>query len=520
VTGAFRGAVAAADRLAAHAGAELLARGGNAVDASLAAAAVMAVTAPHMGGLGGDLFAVIKEPGISPLVVNASGRAGSGADPERLRADGKTEMPFRHDISAVTVPGFVAGVTALHERFAALPLSEALMAACKLAREGFPVSPLLARASLVLEPDERESAFGGTAPLRAGRRLALPRLADVFDAIAERGATGFYGGSAGAALLELGGGEFTEADLDGARAELLPALGLRAFEHELWTAPPNSQGYLALAGAWIAERLEPPAGPADGDWAVLLVEAARHAAFDRGEVLHEHADGSALLAERRLAQRVEAIGRAPARRLGDAYRDGGTAHICAIDGDTCGVSLIMSNAAGFGSHLTLPRHGIFLHNRGIGFSLRPGHPAEYGPRRRPPHTLAPLLTTSADGALAAVLGTMGGDAQPQILLQVLARMFAAGQGPQEALAAPRWILSGEGGNGFDTWREDGLPIVRLEHDCPRSWASGLKARGYRVEFARVGDQAFGHAQAIRIKADGELEGATDPRAEVGAVAGD
>jgi gamma-glutamyltranspeptidase/glutathione hydrolase len=517
--GSVGGAVAAADELAARAGVGLLARGGNAVDAALAAAAVMAVTAPHMGGLGGDLFVVMKQPGMSPLAVNASGRAGSGADPERLRAQGAAEMPFRHDISAVTVPGFAAGLTALHERFAALPMREVVMAACKLARDGFPVSPLLARASLALEPRERERAFGGPEPLRSGRRLVLPRLADVFAAIAQHGASGFYRGAAGAALLELGEGEFTEGDLNDARAEFLPALRLRAFEHELWTVPPNSQGYLALAGAWIAERLALPGDPADEEWAVVLVEAARHAAFDRGEVLHEHADGRALLAERRLAPRVEAARRTPARRLGDAYRDGGTTHICAIDRERTAVSLIMSNAAGFGSHLTLPGHGIFLQNRGIGFSLQPGHPAEYGPRRRPPHTLAPLLVTSPAGTLTAVLGTMGGDAQPQILLQVLARMFVLEQEPREAVGAPRWILSREGGSGFDTWLQDGLPIVRLEHDCPRSWASALKGRGYEVEVARSGDQAFGHAQVLRVTEDGELAGAADPRSGVGAVVG-
>ena len=513
------GAVAAANDLAAAAGAHLLASGGNAVDAALATAAVMAVVAPHMCGLGGDMFAIVKPRYSPPVAVNGSGRAGSGADAERLRASGLTEMPFRHLVSSVTVPGCVAGWAALHERFGSRGLEETFARACRLARDGFAVSPTLARASLELDARVRQSAFGSTEALHCGHRLARPQLAEILDAVAERGSAGFYEGRPGTALIALGAGEFIEDDLAAAQADWVKPLMLHALGHDLWTVPPNSQGYLALAGAWIAERLELPGDPRGEEWAFMLIEAARQAAYDRQEVLHERADGAALLAESRLATRVGAVGAAAARGFAEAYRDGGTTHICAVDGDRTGVSLIMSNAADFGSHLTLPDLGIFLHNRGIGFSLRPGHPAEYGPRRRPPHTLSPLLATSQSGALAAVLGTMGADAQPQILLQLLVRMFSLGKSPGEALAAPRWILSRTDTTGFDVWRRDGPPLVRVEHGAPGAWASGLRARGYPVKEAAPGDQAFGHAQVIRVAEDDLLAGSADPRAGNGAFVG-
>jgi len=243
-------------------------------------------------------------------------------------------------------------------------------------------------------------------------------------------------------------------------------LQLTAFGRTLWTVPPNSQGYLVLAGAWIAERAGLPPDPEDERWAFLLVEGARQAAFDRPAVLHERADGAALITPERLAPRAALLRDRSSRGLADTYGPGGTTHNCAIDGQRAGVSLIMSNAADFGSRLVVADQGIFLHNRGLGFSLEPGHPAEYGPSRRRPHTLSPLLVTDSSAALDAVLGTMGGDAQPQVLLQLIVRMLALGQAPGDAVAAPRWVLSRERTNGFDLWQSHDPPLVRLESDAP------------------------------------------------------
>jgi len=161
----------------------------------------------------------------------------------------------------------------------------------------------------------------------------------------------------------------------------------------------------------------------------------------------------------------------------------------------------------------VPGTGIFLHNRGIGFSLEPGHPAELAPGRRPPHTLAPALVTR-DGDLAAVVGTMGGDIQPQVVLQVIARLLHAGQSPGTAIREPRWHL---GRGGFDIWAGDGPDVITLEADAPEVWADGLRARGHHVERSPRGAN-FGHAHAI-VLSDGMLAGGSDPRALTGAAVG-
>ena len=513
------GAVATAHHLAASAGIVMLGRGGNAADAAIAAGAVMAVVAPHMCGLGGDLFAVVAWPDQPLTALNASGRAGSGADAAALRAEGLSGIPFQHDVRGVTLPGFVDGLVALHSRFGSLSLSELLAPAQRLASAGFPVSAGLAEASGFLHAQDRSAAFGTAASLATGQRVRLPGIARALDAIAADGRAGFYEDAVGAELVAMGGGEFSDDDLRVPQADWVEPLGLPAFGHTLWTVPPNSQGYLALAGAWIAERAGVPNDPQDDSWAPLLIEAARHAAFDRPSVLHEGADGQALVAPERLQPRAAAVRESSSGDLADVYQAGGTTHICAVDGSLAGVSLIMSNAADFGSHLVLPDHGIFLHNRGIGFSLEPGHPAEYKPGRRPPHTLSPLVVTDASGELDIVLGSMGGDAQPQILLQLLARLLAARQDAGDAVAAPRWALSREPTTGFDVWNSVDPLVVRVESDAPPGWTRALRQRGYEVVEDRPAEPVFGHAQVIQVTGEGLLAGAADPRSGDGAFVG-
>jgi gamma-glutamyltranspeptidase/glutathione hydrolase len=511
--------VAAANHLAAAAGVVMLGRGGNAADAAIATAAVMAVVAPHMCGAGGDLFAVVAWPGEPPAALNASGRAGSGADAAALRGQGLRRMPFQHDVRSVTVPGCIDGLVAMHQRFGSLSLSELLAPAQRLAAAGFPVSATLAKASAALAARDRIAAFGAAAPLVAGRRIRLAGIARVLDSVADAGRAGFYEDAAGAEIVALGHGEFSEEDLRAPQADWVDPLALSAFGRMLWTVPPNSQGYLALAGAWIAEQAGIPPDPEDEEWAPLLVETARQAAVDRPDVLHEHADGSALIAPQRLLPRAAAVRGGGASDLADVYQAGGTTHICAVDRERAAVSLIMSNAADFGSHLVTPDHGIFLHNRGLAFSLELGHPAEYGPGRRPPHTLSPLLVTDSSGGLDTVLGTMGGDAQPQILLQILARLLVSRQGVAAAVAAARWALSREPTNGFDVWDSESPLVVRIERDAPPAWSQALRERGYEVVEDSPGDEVFGHAQAIRLTEEGLLSGAADPRAGDGAFVG-
>jgi gamma-glutamyltranspeptidase/glutathione hydrolase len=509
--------VAAADHLAAAAGLAMLRDGGSAADAAVAAGAVMTVTSPHLNGLGGDVFALVHAGDGPPAALNASGRAGSGADPVGLRVEGHRTMPFRGDIRSVTVPGAVDGWLALHRRHGRLPLSTVLEPATVYAATGFPASPRLAAAISHLDGVEGTEDFFTAGRMRAGDLTRRPGHARVLEAVAAQGRDGFYSGEFAAALVDLGRGLFTPADVAAPIAEWVEPLVVRVWDHDLWTIPPNSQGYLTLLGAAIAEGLPLPDDPADPSWPHLLVEAARAAGHDRPRLLYEGADVLALLARDAVAARRDGISIDAIAPLSMAGTPGGTTYLCAVDGDRMGVSLIQSNAAGFGSHLFVPGLGIGLQNRGVGFSLEPGHPAEYGPGRRPPHTLSPALATGTDGSLRAVLGTMGGDSQPQILLQLLARLLRHRQSPGEAVAAPRWVYRSVNGTGFDTWTSPDTALV-LEDGCPEGWSDGLRARGHPVAESDGGG-TFGHAHLIEVSAQGGLAGAADPRTEVGDAAG-
>ena len=510
-----RGMVCTVDHLASSAGVAVLRAGGNAADAAVAASAVLAVTTQHMCGMGGDLFALVHDGGSAPAALAAVGRAGSGASAAGLRADGFAAMPMRGDVRSASVPGCVDGWLALHGRFGRLPLAQVLAPAREYAVAGFPTSPLLAGAVTRIVGVAGADDYFPAGPVRVGDVVRRPLLARAFDAITEGGRDGFYGAEFGAGLIELGRGLFTAEDLARSCARWETPLGVRAWGHDIWTVPPPSQGYLTLAGARIADGLDLRGDPGDAGWVHLLSEAARWAGYDRPEVLFDGADGGALLADRRLSERRAAIDPSSRTGPGSATRPGGTIYLCAADSDGMGVSLIQSNAAGWGCHLVVPGTGIFLQNRGIGFSLDPGHPAELAPGRRPPHTLAPALVTDAGGGLSAVLGTQGGDIQPQVLLQLLARMLVNGQSPAGAVDAPRWML---GDGGFSTWNDGGPQVTTLEAGAPAAWARGLIARGHRVLPAEPGTN-FGHAQVIRMLPGGVLAGAADPRAITGAAVG-
>ena len=510
--------VASADHLATSAGVATFARGGSAVDAAIATTAVMTVVGPHLCGLGGDLFALVHVDG-EVHALDASGRAGSGSSAARLREEGHRAMPFRHHPAAVTVPGCVDGLLALHERFGTLPLAELVAPAVRLADDGFPASGPLAASIGALDAAGRE----GLATLagqvrRRGDRVRRPGVARVLEALDADGRDGFYRGAFGEGLVGLGDGWVSEADLDVVQADWVRPLTHAVLGVELSTIGPASQGYLTLGGCDLAGRLDLPADPDEARWAHLLIEAAIAAGRDRPSVLHDRADGEALLAA--ISGRLDEIDPDRASASAAPTRDGDTTYLCAAGTDRAGrrmgVSLIQSNASGFGSHLVEPSTGINLHNRGIGFSLEEGHPAELAPGRRPPHTLSPALAVR-DGDLAAVLGTMGGDAQPQILLQLATRLLHHGERPGSAVAAGRWALRGPE-TGFDTWT-GGAPTVAVEGHASPEWVDGLRALGHRVVETAPWDSTFGHAHAILAGRDGTWIGSADPRTIVGSCAG-
>ena len=508
--------VASADHLATQAGLALLARGGNAVDAAIATNAAIAVTGAHLCGMGGDLFALVHD-GDRVHALNASGRAGSGASAAALRADGHREMPFRHDVRTVTVPGCVDGWCALHERFGRLPLAEVLAPAIRLAAGGFPASPLLVGSLATLDDAARDALHELVGQARRpGARVRRPGVAAALGAIAQAGRDAFYLGEFGNGLLAMGAGWYHGDDFTTPGADWITPLSRPAFGHVLHTIPPNSQGYLLLGAAALAEQLDLPDDPDDARWAHLLVEAPKAAGRDRPAVLHDGADGGSLVEA--IANRVGEIDPHRGSALRGRSHQGDTTYLCTVDADRMGVSLIQSNASGFGSWLVEERSGINLHNRGLGFSLVPGHPAELAPGRRPPHTLSPALVTRDDGSLRSVLGTMGGDAQPQILLQLVTRLLRHGQSPSVAVNAGRWVLDGPT-TGFDTWTGEGGPSVQLEGHVPGDWAGELAELGHRVTSTPSWSSDVGHAHVIVVDDDEMLGGAADPRTRVGSVAG-
>ena len=531
----LRGMVAAADQLAAAAGLGLLDQGGSAADAAVATGAAMAVVGPHLCGLGGDVLAMVAPPGSPPEALLSVGRAGAGSDPDRMRRDGMTTMPLRGDIRSVPVPGAVDGWLALHQRYGRLPLHDVLAPAIELAEDGFAASIMLALASHLVHALPGAGELCPEGPLAIGQTVRLPGIARTLRAIAGHGREGFYEGEFGRSLLDLGQGHFTPADLAASAAAWSTPLRVNAWGHQLWTVPPPSQGYLTLAGAVVAQTAGLGSDPDDPQWPHLLVETWRAVGHDRPAALFDGADGTALLDPERLAAaaaRVQATTMAPpdvapghgsstagVARLGD----GDTTHLCAQDADGLGVSLTQSNALDFGSHLVEPATGVFLHNRGVGFSLVPGHPAEVAPGRRPPHTLSPMLVTDTGGALTHLVGAMGGDAQPQIIVQLLARLLRSGHDPATAISAPRLTLDAPSAGPFRLWWGEDLTVL-VEANAPAAWPAGLAQHGHRVRTIGAFDPvAVGCAQIIQTERDGTdsrlLVGASDPRSPAGAALG-
>lgn len=538
-TTAIRGSamVASADHRATQAGVDMLKQGGNAVDAAIATNAVMAVCAPHMCGLGGDLWALVHHNG-EVHCLNASGRSGSGADSQSLRQEGLTAMPFLLDIRSVTIPGCVDGWLALHARFGSLPLQVLFGPAIEYATNGHAASPLLVGAlrteSRQIRTNLRELSEQAT---NTGAVVKRPGVGRTLQAIIAGGRDAFYLDEFGKGLVRVGQGLFDLADMNASQAEWVEPLTGFAFGVQLYTAPPNSQGYLTIGSAELATQLampdatdatDPTGGTRTTDathdtdgtnspaWAHLLIEAATAAAFDRPDVLSDRANGRQLLTE--IAKRFATIDPNRATNPGQPIpsQSGDTTYLCTADAAGMAVSLIQSNAAGFGSGLVEPNTQINLHNRGMGFSLVQGHPAEYLPSRRPPHTLSPAMATR-DNTFVAAFGTMGGDAQPQILLQLASRMFGYNQDPAHAINAPRWILNGPS-TGFDTW-SGAPPTVLIEGHANPEWLTTLAKMGHRVATAPQFDHNFGHAHAIVVDPDGQLRGAADPRTSIGMAAG-
>jgi gamma-glutamyltranspeptidase len=500
---------------ATGAGAAAFERGGNAVDAALAAATAIAVTAPASCGVGGDLFAAVQRPDGEILCVNSSGRAPMGADSAAVARD-HAVMPVRGPIP-VTVPGAVAGWRALHGLGAVLGWETAFTRAIELASDGTRVSRDLAEilgdpeASFADDPGLGSIFFVDGAAVAEGGTVRQPALAGTLAAIAAGGPDALYRGEVGDAYvrgLHAAESPITTDDLAAHRASVLPPIRAAYGDLHVAVVPPNSQGFVLLEILSLVERLGVDPDP-HGAHAGALARVFAAAAADRDRHLADpdrmRVHPSTLLDDGHLAGLADdlraAHGAHPVGRP-----DGDTIAIVAADAEGFGVSLIQSLFWGFGSGICDPATGIVAHNRGACFTLEPGHPNAFAPGMRPAHTLMPVIVHD-DRGLVAVAGTMGGYAQPQINAQTLLHLFA-GSTPAEAVAVPRWIVE----------RDVPRPAVTIEESVPADAGSSLGAAGFNL--VSVGDRSsdLGHAQLIRV-APGRLDVGSDPRSDGGAAAG-
>lgn len=519
-----RWAIASPHTLATEAGAVAFERGGNALDAAIAAAITLAVAYPHMCGVGGDLFALVQQPEGDAVAVNASGRAPSGADPRAAATAGGGVMPGRGPHS-VTVPGAVSGWEALHRLGARLPWSELFKQAVALAHGGFAVSRSLAGALA----DADAPRDPGTDPLAAvfapegaalpeGALVRQPALGVTLQRIADQGAGALYGGEVGAryaAGLAAAGVPIVPEDLAAHRADLGSPLRARYRDVDVLVHPPNSQGFLLLEVLATVQRLgiDPdPLGPDAVTLARLFQAVSRdrdlHLADPDAMRLHP----STLLDDGHLAALAdEARGRQAGTGPGlHATPSGDTIALVTADDEGRGVSLIQSLFDGFGSGILEPSTGIVAHSRGACFTVDPDHANVLAPGKRPAHTLMPVLVQRG-GRFEATTGTMGGYGQPQINSMDLIRSFDLGRSPGEVVAAPRWLVG-----GMDPGTDE--PSVVVEAGVPDIVRTDLQEAGFRVDTVGEQDEAVGHAHLIRLDTVGFVAG-SDPRADGGALAG-
>jgi gamma-glutamyltranspeptidase len=515
-----RWAIATPHTLATDAGAVAFERGGNALDAALAAAVTLAVSYPHNCGVGGDLFALVQRPDGATIAINASGRAPAGVDPDALRARYGPAMP-EEGPDSITVPGAVSGWATLHAEGARLPWTDAFGPAIALAFGGVAVSRSLSRALderealLATDPGMAGVFFREGAPLPLGALFQQPALGATLQRLAREGASALYGGAIGdryAAGLRATGAALVLGDLASHSADVVAPLSGRYRDLDVRVVPPNSQGFTLLEMLALVERLGIAPDPLGADAGVLALCFAA-ANRDRDHHLADpdamRVHPSTLLDEGHLAGLADRIrdaappGAIPGHRRGA----GDTIAMVTADAEGWAVSLIQSLWDSFGSAILEPETGIVAHDRGGCFTLEPGHPNEIAPGKRPFHTLMPVLA-HRDGRLAAVAGSMGGASQPQINAQNLIRAFDLRMGAGETIAAPRWTV----------WGEPGAGVVRAEGSVPDPTTVRFETAGFRIDPLDYVDEAVGHAHVILARPDGTFDVGSDPRADGGALA--
>jgi gamma-glutamyltranspeptidase / glutathione hydrolase len=520
------GIVAASHPLAARAGVEMLERGGNAVDAAIAANATIGLMEPAMNGIGGDLFVIYYEAKTGKVYgLNSGGWAPSGLTLEYMKSKGYTVMP-QSGIYSITVPGAVAGWDALRTRFGTKPFSEILAPAIYYAENGFPVSDVIgtnwvAYTGVLSQHPNTAKTFlvNGRAP-QVGAMFRNPDLAKSLRLVAEQGRDGFYKGPTAQAILQLSkeqGGTFTAADLAEFQPEWVTPISTTYRGWTVTELPPNSTGIAALMMLNIMEQYPLSEWGFHSTKALhVMIEAKKLAYADLvryvGDPKFSKLPVESLVSKAHGAARAKLInmGKAacavePAQLPGYTTAKGSdTIYLSAIDKDGNIVSLIQSNYSGFGSGLTAPGTGFVLHNRGGLFTLEGNHPNTLAPRKRPLHTIIPAFMEK-DGVRIG-FGIMGGFNQPQAHAQFVANIADFGFDIQEALEAGRFTKGTF--QGCD---------VNIESLVPQNVRQELTALGHQLQVVAPRSGAFGWGQAVMSDPAGVHHGASEPRHDGAAI---
>ncbi len=507
---ARRAMCATSHPLASVAAIDVLKRGGNAVDAAIAASAVLAVVEHPMTGIGGDCFAIVAKPGEKPIALNASGRAPAAAEPGWYAKKGIRSIA-QQTPHAVTVPGAIDGWATLVSDHGTMALGDLLAPAIAYAEEGFPVAPRVAHDwSVVLgklreNEGARQHLLVEGRPPRAGEIVRMPALARTLRQIAKEGRDAFYQGEIAEDIvseLRALGGLHTVADFAAQRSSYVEPISVAYRGVELVELPPSNQGVVALMLLKMLAHAGPPPGAVtSAERYHFMIEAARLAYGMRDAFVADPDMASVpvghLLADKTIAALTARID--PRRRLpqiGPLPQPAGsdTIYLTVVDANGMAVSFINSLFAAFGSGIVTRKTGIVLQNRGQGFVLDPAHPNCIAPRKRPMHTLVPALVMK-DGAPYLSFGVMGGAFQAIGHAYVLTNMVDYGLDPQEALDTPRMFLEGED--------------VLIEEHVPAETVAQLRSMGHRTA---VRSDPWGGGQIVCIDRErGVLIGASDAR---------
>ncbi|NHN31012.1 gamma-glutamyltransferase [Paenibacillus agricola] len=518
---AYRGMVATPHYLASGVGNMILQQGGNAFDAAVAISATLGVAYPHMTGLGGDSFFLIYDAQQGELKgLNGTGRAGSQLTPEFYRGQGLSSIPQRGIGSVVTVPGMVDAWWEVSSTYGRLPWKQLLEPAIEYAEHGVPVSRDLERwilkdqALLLADPSLSRTFMPNGVPLKQGERLVQPELATTLITISIEGKEAFYQGALMqnmVAAMKQAGGMLDEQDFRDHHCNWVTPLTTTYNGSTLAQMPPNSQGFSALQMMNMLELANLSSIPRDSaDFYQLISEVTKKAFRDRDAYLTDPVFANIplerLLSKEHAKSLYDEI--QLASPVGDVFQSQAmgqdTAYAAVIDDAGNAVSFIQSLYFDFGSAYVAGDSGVIMQNRGSFFSLDDEAVNVLTPHKRTFHTLMPGMVLR-DGKPVLLLGTQGGEGQPQTTISLLTGVLDYGCTIQEAIALPRWVYG-------RTWGEDS-DTYKIENRGLDQTISELERRGYLVEPLQGWDPVVGQAQGISIQKDGSFSGAADPRGD-------